>query len=192
MTRRELDEFISKVESETGETLQKLTSHDSIGAALGAAGGLPDEEDGSSDRGLHITELHEVRSLNRQLADLREMGFGISALLPEKRTGLEGSRYYLRKGEAETGIDDLRGLLTAIRHSGEKGFIITRFKGLGEMDPEELRETTLDPKNRSLVQITMDDAAAADELFRILMGDRVEPRREFIEQNALEVKNLDV
>ena len=136
--------------------------------------------------------MHEVRSLNRQLADLREMGFEINTLIPEKRTGLEGSRYYLRKGDAETGIDDLRELLTAVRHSGEKGFIITRFKGLGEMDPEELRETTLDPKNRSLVQITMEDASAADDLFRVLMGDSVEPRREFIEQNALEVKNLDV
>ena len=57
---------------------------------------------------------------------------------------------------------------------------------------DEFRETTLDPKNRSLVQITMEDASAADDLFRVLMGDSVEPRREFIEQNALEVKNLDV
>ena len=193
LTRRDLDEFTSKIEAETGESVEKLTSHDSLGSAL-SGGDAPIASDGEDlgDRGLHITELHEVRSLNRQLADLREMGFEIDALIPEKRTGLEGSRYYLRKGDSETGIDDLRELLTAIRHSGEKGYIITRFKGLGEMDPEELRETTLDPKNRSLVQITMEDASAADDLFRILMGDSVEPRREFIEQNALEVKNLDV
>lgn len=193
LTRRELDEFTSKIESETGESVEKLTSHDSLGSALsGGDQPLAAEGEDLGDRGLHITELHEVRSLNRQLADLREMGFEINTLIPEKRTGLEGSRYYLRKGDAETGIDDLRELLTAVRHSGEKGFIITRFKGLGEMDPEELRETTLDPKNRSLVQITMEDASAADDLFRVLMGDSVEPRREFIEQNALEVKNLDV
>ena len=60
------------------------------------------------------------------------------------------------------------------------------------MDPEELRETTLDPVNRTLVQVTMEDAEAADELFRILMGEQVEPRREFIEKFALDVKNLDV
>ena len=68
---------------------------------------------------------------------------------------------------------------------------MTRFKGLGEMDPEELRETTLDPNNRTLVQITMDDAEAADDIFRVLMGEQVEPRREFIEKFALDAR-LDV
>ncbi len=60
------------------------------------------------------------------------------------------------------------------------------------MNAEELRETTLDPANRTLRQVTMDDASAADDMFRILMGDKVEPRREFIEKHALEVKNLDI
>jgi DNA gyrase subunit B len=63
---------------------------------------------------------------------------------------------------------------------------------MGEITAEELRDTTLNPENRTLIQVTMEDAAAADELFRILMGDKVEPRREFIEKHALEVKNLDV
>ncbi|HEY1601075.1 MAG TPA: hypothetical protein VGG64_15840, partial [Pirellulales bacterium] len=65
-------------------------------------------------------------------------------------------------------------------------------KGLGEMNAEELRDTTLDPANRTLLQVKMEDASAADDLFRILMGDKVEPRREFIEKHALEVRNLDV
>ena len=69
---------------------------------------------------------------------------------------------------------------------------ITRFKGLGEMNAEELRETTLDPSNRTMVKIELTDAAAADEMFRVLMGDKVEPRREFIEKHALDVRNLDV
>ncbi len=88
-------------------------------------------------------------------------------------------------------MEDLRSLLTTIREAGEKGWQITRFKGLGEMDPEELRETTLDPNNRTLVQITMDDAEAADDIFRVLMGEQVEPRREFIEKFALDAR-LDV
>jgi DNA gyrase subunit B len=112
--------------------------------------------------------------------------------MPQDRTGSEAPRYTLRRGENEIGLEDLRGLLTAVRRAGEKGLSITRFKGLGEMNAEELRDTTLDPKNRTLLRVTMSDAAAADDLFRVLMGEKVEPRREFIEKHALDVKNLDV
>ena len=90
----------------------------------------------------------------------------------------------LRRGENETGLEDLRGLPAAIRAAGEKGLQITRFKGLGEMNAEELRDTTLDPANRTLLQIRMDDVGGADDLFRVLMGDQVEPRREFIQKHA--------
>ena len=121
-----------------------------------------------------------------------KMGFEIDSLIPEERTGVEEPRYRLRRGESTTGLDDFRGLLAAIRAAGEKGLQITRFKGLGEMNAEELRQTTLDPANRTLLQVKMDDVNAADDLFRILMGDKVEPRREFIEKHALEVRNLDV
>jgi DNA gyrase subunit B len=126
------------------------------------------------------------------LLDLNELGFSIDALIPQERTGQEGFRYSLRRGESETGLEDLRGLPAAIRSAGERGLQITRFKGLGEMNAEELRETTLDPENRTLLKIKMDDAAGADEMFRVLMGDNVEPRREFIQKHALDVRNLDV
>ena len=141
---------------------------------------------------MRIVEFHEVRSINNQLAELRKMGFEIDSLIPQERTGVEEPRYQLRRGESTTGLDDLRGLLAAVRAAGEKGLQITRFKGLGEMNAEELRQTTLDPANRTLLKVKMDDASAADDLFRILMGDKVEPRREFIEKHALEVRNLDV
>ena len=69
---------------------------------------------------------------------------------------------------------------------------MTRFKGLGEMNSLELWDTSMDPEKRTLLQIRMEDAAAADEIFRVLMGDAVEPRREFIEKHALDVKQLDI
>ena len=141
---------------------------------------------------LVVVDLHEVRSINSAIQSLETMGFGIEALLPQDRTGREEARYTLRRGDNEIGLEDLRGLITAVRRAGEKGLSITRFKGLGEMNAEELRETTLDPANRTLLRVTMTDAAAADDLFRVLMGEKVEPRREFIEKHALDVKNLDV
>ncbi|MCD0463380.1 DNA gyrase subunit B [Roseiconus lacunae] len=141
----------------------------------------------------HLAELHEVRTINSGLKEIAVIGFSIDDLIPADRTGLTTPRFELVRGEdTRRPLDDLRELLPEVRAAGEKGLQVTRFKGLGEMNAEELRETTLDPTNRTLVKVNMKDAGAADEMFRLLMGDKVEPRREFIEKHALDVRNLDV
>ncbi|EMI17476.1 DNA gyrase subunit B [Rhodopirellula maiorica SM1] len=141
----------------------------------------------------HLAELHEVRTINSGLKDLVPLQFTLEDLIPIERTGSTTARFELVRGEdTRRPLEDLRELLPEVRAAGEKGLQVTRFKGLGEMNAEELRETTLDPTNRTLVKVNMTDVGAADEMFRLLMGEKVEPRRDFIEKHALDVRNLDV
>ena len=180
--RADLDKFLEAEELASGK---ELSVGDAEEPAAGAA--VP------KSPLLHMTELHEVRTINAGLAELRQdFGFDLEMLIPQERTGSDLPRYILRRGENEIPLEDIRSLVAAIREMGQKGMTVTRFKGLGEMNAEELRDTTLDPAQRTLVRVTMLDAGAADDMFRVLMGEKVEPRREFIEKHALEVRNLDV
>ena len=141
-----------------------------------------------------LVELHELRGVNRLLTRLRvEFQLSAAMLLPVEVTGDEPPpRFELFKGEDRIMLTDLRELVPTVRKLGEKGMKITRFKGLGEMDADQLWDTTMDPTRRGLLQVRLDDVAAANDLFNTLMGDDVEPRREFIQKHALEVRNLDV
>src|SRR4051812_46365941 len=97
-----------------------------------------------------------------------------------------------RAKDADVTIDSLEALVEFFIAAGKKGFDVNRYKGLGEMNPDTLWETTMDPAKRTLLQVKAEDETAADQMFTTLMGDQVEPRRKFIEDNALDVKNLDI
>lgn len=148
-------------------------------------------EAGDDDSRLVVDEFHEVHGLNRWLARLTDHGFGTADLLPAPRiAGREPPiRYVLEHGETRKPLVHLRELVNEVRGIGEKGLTITRFKGLGEMDPEELWETTLDPTKRTLLQVTLVDAQKANDLFRTLMGEEVEERRNFIFEKGINVKD---
>lgn len=100
--------------------------------------------------------------------------------------------YELEEGNQNYQLKTIKQLVDCVLTIGKKGYYIQRYKGLGEMNPSQLWETTMSPGSRTLLQVKIEDAVAADAIFTVLMGDKVEPRREFIERNALDVRNLDI
>jgi DNA gyrase subunit B len=126
---------------------------------------------------LRSSDFHRLVELAEQMASI-----GVAPFRVRRSGGDEG----------ETAVGDAVALLAKLRGIGEKGLSIQRYKGLGEMNPDQLADTTMNPESRTLLQVRIPDAVEADEAFTTLMGEDVEPRREFIEKNALDVQNLDI
>ena len=105
-----------------------------------------------------------------------------------------GAKYTVKAGDnqPENPANSLEELFKLVRQNGQAGLRIQRYKGLGEMNAEQLWETTMDPATRTMIKVRMEDAVEADQIFNLLMGDVVEPRREYIEKHAAGVKDLDI
>ncbi|MEM6854777.1 MAG: hypothetical protein AAF593_10260, partial [Planctomycetota bacterium] len=146
-------------------------------------------------------ELHEVVDLEKVFAKLEALGLDIQDYflkpVPTVTGAMAPTKFELvAKASSDspkiTPLVNLAEVAAGILDAGRQGLEIKRFKGLGEMDADQLWDTTMNPENRTLMRVTWDAASEAESLFSVLMGEHVEPRRKYIEDHALEVKNLDV
>ena len=136
---------------------------------------------------------HGVREERRISRDFfRSPEYRLIGRVAEKLNGLIADGARVERGKSEQEISSFGQAFEWLMQESRKGRTIQRFKGLGEMNPDQLWETTVNPETRRLLQVTIEDAYVADEVFTTLMGDEVEPRRDFIEKNALRAENLDI
>jgi DNA gyrase subunit B len=169
----ELRDMVSAVEKERGgETVM-----------------LSDEENGETtdETGIKVAELFESRELEKVIASLSRAGVDMKHFFEARQP-----TYRLTHPDGDSEVRSLKELAETIRRLGRKGITVQRYKGLGEMNPEQLWETTMDPDKRVILKIVLEDAVAAEETFSILMGSEVAPRKDFIEESARWVRHLDI
>jgi DNA gyrase subunit B len=175
--------------------------------ASGKALELHDETDKETptSKDVDVVEFFEAETLTQAINSMDKLGISLveaydpcvkdePTVATRKKVQAKPLQPILKltAGEDTTPLYSLKELLDAIKERAKQGMVVQRYKGLGEMNPGQLWETTMDPARRTLLNITIEDAVKANEMFTVLMGDAVEPRREFIEEHAREVTNLDI
>ncbi len=161
---------------------------------------LTDKEDKTA--GSDILELFESQEVEQIIAKIEKIGLDINTYSPplplEKNASGKDivkkmkASYRVTNEKDQKDLNGLKDALTYVKEMASKGMHIQRYKGLGEMNPSQLWETTMDPEKRTMLKVVLEDAVETDKMFTVLMGDQVEPRREFIENYAHQVKNLDI
>jgi DNA gyrase subunit B len=150
-----------------------------------------------NERNVYLPEarlnLHGLeRSYSFSLDFFKSGEYRALANLGATLDGLIEDGAYAKRGEKTHPIKNFAEAIAWLTQDAMKGHYLQRYKGLGEMNPDQLWETTMNPETRRMLQVTIDDAINADQLFNTLMGDQVDPRREFIEMNAMAAENLDI
>jgi len=173
-----LDKFIKEKQNAEGKELEILEEDDLVANQ--------EKEEGA----IEVIEYHESKEIEKTMRMIESFGFSIDEYF-EGHSSKE-PRYRLVSGDIEMQAHSLNEILSKVREMGRKGLEIQRYKGLGEMNAEELAETTMNINTRTLLRVKVEDAAKADAIFSTLAGKDVQRRREFIEKHALEAKNLDI
>ncbi|MBL9216114.1 MAG: DNA topoisomerase (ATP-hydrolyzing) subunit B [Opitutaceae bacterium] len=193
----ELPRYIARIREGNKESHQFLADDKARAAFMAANPEIaPAPANGSTaplgTRRVTLHEIFEATEMTKLIKALAKAGVDTSSFAPSSEPRYTFTENAGTKGEAKTDLFSPLDIISQIRANGRKGLSIQRYKGLGEMNPKQLYETTMDPDKRRLLKVNINDAAKADALFTLLMGDEVPPRRQFIEDNALNVQYLDV
>jgi len=183
---------MEKVQSWSKELEERINSHQTAGERYEIKAVQDVDHEGFT---IHVRKLtHGIVSSDQQIPSefFSTAEYGRIVTLGKQLDGLLGNDAYVQRGDKQKQVSSFKHVMDWLMEEAKRGRQIQRYKGLGEMNPDQLWDTTMNPDTRRMLQVQIEDAVAADEIFTTLMGDQVEPRRDFIETNALSVSNLDI